>query len=1581
MKPRVNIYPNKDRKGDSKVLIDEGKHSLLEAFTQSELVGRTFYLIHPVKKNGQEFALDNGGTNKQGGVFHLWTWSKDNMNQIFTMLPNGVIKCVGNTMVMDVINGNFTNGTQLHNYAQNNSDAQLWTYDSNTKLLRLKNKPFVLNIHNYDVKDGGVLNIWEPNGHESQTWDVRLCEVKEGYYVNALRVSYRENYSLNHQAESFQTSRCIIYEHTNGGGYRSKTLSIGDYNNITAIEKEGFYPGPSNNIGSFAEWIGKVIMIRTRDCTNKVVDSRGSQRGDGGDKGQSKIGIWEYDPKNTLNQQWVIDDHGRITLAANQDWCIYAKSMNNSTPITLVKISTLDQKDMKQYWTYNGNSITNLGGDKRAFDMDMAKPCTDGDEIHIYTSDGRHNQLWNLSEAQSINYDIGKFKNWIDKKFILRSGANKSYAIDHWGIQTNPPRQSFKIYQADPKNENQTFTVDKDGRLYQYTNRDMVLYTSGTRDYTTAIFIPRSDPRANSVMAKWCLDTSDRIVPINQRNRGLDVEGGKMANDVRVIIWGVHDGGNQKWYPEDVTPPPSDIGDFKQWVGKRFVIACKQNTQYVWDERSFHKNKQGNDQGYLNIWRRDGSRNQAWTIDSEGHLTLWHDKTAMLGGGDGKHGGYPKMVNNDNGQHNGNKWRYYKGSICYLNGLPFLHASGAKMNDGTRIGLWTDENARSQSNCQWILEEVAAPTEHGNILDDDISSIRLYPFTDVFVYENRNFTGKLLHIHNGQGKEWLVNLTDHAFNDQCSSIKVRAALIDDKQSVDKSDTSGNANCSIRYKTHLANVGWTNWVTNGQESGSHGKQIQAIMFEYSGPGQMLARAHVANKGWLPWVTSGEVCGTTGESRQMEAIEFKIDGATNVFFGCDVSCKGIDWQTNVGLNKTAGTTGQSRQMEVIRVTVSLSEIKATTPSPRAKVINLVNIPSDWVVTDMSIGKFNSLIGKPFVIKSRGNSKFLIDSDGKQNGGGLIKLYERASNFHVNQTWTVDKEGHIISWQNRNSILYVETTRNGVRPLIIGMNGNDVKTNSSQSKWRLNDDNVIESLSNPNQVLDISGANYANNSVVHLWAKHNGNNQKWDIEILEQKTNLALSKETNLVGKKFYLVHDRTDANGKMYAFDNRGKVVAGTEFYMYEWTKGNANQLFTINEQGQIKCINGNMVLDVQNGKIENGSKLIEWTPHDGANQQWGYDVQRHNLYINSNKSFCVNAPIDSIKNTGSVRLYNCGDCQESKFWIVFEDGSAFNQNFVPKTDVTNDIGKFGELVGKNLRISCKACAKLTMDSLNTQIIMNPARNASKDTQEWQVDKDGHIMLASNKDLCVYTTSINNSTKLTLIKASTLSKYDMKQYWTYDGTFIRNIGGKDIVFDLPISKIDESLCQNGLNIHVYQKHGNTNQQWNVIESTPIIEYSPVGSMEISPMTDVIVYEEALDKNVKPKKITFHNGARVRRNLSEAEQAKLIYVIDDMSVFGLKSIKNVELKVAKADGKQTTDIAEYESFTFGFDGEDRIISIIIVVVAVVIALGVIGALLWVYIPKWKNKGSDDESDYGNNVKNNNGNDDIGYIYDIEY
>lgn len=1052
MRPRVNVYPDKNYKGKVKVLQDEGVHSLKESFTQNELIGKTFYIIHPIKKGGKEYAVDNGGYDKQGGKFHLFEWSKDNINQIFTMLSNGVIKNVGNNLVMDVINGQFKNGTQLHNYPQNNTAAQLWTYDSNTKMLMVKGKPFCLNIHGYDIKNRAVLNIWTPNGHESQMWDIRLCEIKDGFSPKeTFKIDFSNLLDLSGQRETFNTCQAILYQHTGGGGYNTGWMGIGDYG-------------------------------------------------------------WKY----------------------------------------------------------------------------------------------------------------------------------------------------------------------------------------------------------------------------------------------------------------------------------------------------FSSGKTGN--------------------------------------------GYAK--------------------------------------------------------------------------NDDLSSIRLKPFTDIFVYQDRDFKGKVWHFHNGKNTEWLINLTDSSikFNDIISSYKIRAGAIDYKQTKDNKDTSGNSVCTLRYKVHMAGSGWSGWINNGNNGGKQGNRMEAIMFEYSGPGQMYARAHVKDKGWLGWVSSGMVCGTTGQSRRLEAVQFKIDGASNVFFGVDVFASGKGWISNVGLNKVAGTTGQSRQIEAIKITVSLSEIKAS--SNKGRTISLASFPKNWVITDMSIGKFQSLIGKPFIIKSRGNNRFVIDTEGHQNGGGVIKIYQRVENFHVNQTWTVDKYGRLISWQNRNSILYCDNSRDGYRPTIVGIKGNESRANSTKAKWRFNDKNQIELIYQPNQHLDVKDAKYANNTPVQLWHDNGNNAQKWDIEVLQEKTSFPLSKEKNLVGKRFFLVHNTRGSDGKYYAIDNRGKIASKTEFYMYEWSKTNKNQMFTISENGAIKCVNGNTVLDVNGGKIVNNSTIIQYAPHGGVNQTWGYDNKMKNVYINSNKSFCLHAGAKEYRNGGKLVLYNCGNCNESKFWIVFEDGTAFNNNFTPKTKLTNNIGKFKDWVGKTIRISSKKCSNIIIDSRNVQggrggdagrslIGIWTLDPKAKANQEWQIDADGRIILAANKDWCIYASSMNNSTPLTLVKASTLNKYDMKQYWTYDGNIILNLGGSNKALDMD----SKTPCKNGGQLHIYNKHGKDNQQWTVAEAT-VIEESNVGSLEISPMTDVIIKEESTEKGVKPKKIVFHNGKRYKMSMTEAEADKTFYRIPDISIYGIKNIKNIELKVAKNDEKQTSEVSEYEPFSLFYE-----------------------------------------------------------------
>ena len=1101
MKPRVEIYPEKNYKGNAK-FYSEGTHEIKESFTQNELIGKTFFIISSKLGSGdKKFAVDNGGCTGQKCYYHLYEWSKTNINQVFTMLTNGVIKSVGNGLVMDVQDGKFQNGQRVWNYPQNNTTAQLWEYDSNTKNLKVKGKNFVLSIDSDKMENKSKLWLWAPDGNIAQQWNIQLCDVKDNFMA-------RERFALRF------------------------------YDPVPSFD--------SLNKGS-----------KTEKFTNRF-----------------------YNPVPFMN--------------------------------------------------------------------DLYKP-------------------------KSIEEQ----------------------------------KESFNTHQA---------------ILYQYVNKG---------------------------------------------------------------------GYNTGWV---------DIGDY------------------------------------------------GWKYFSSG-------KTG---------GGYAK--------------------------------------------------------------------------NDDISSILLKPFTDIFVYQDADFKGKVWHFHNGKSSEWLINLTDSSinFNDVISSYKIRAGAIDDKQTKDNNDTSGNSVCNIRYKVHMASSGWTGWTENGKEAGKIGNRIEAIMFEYSGPGQMYARAHVADKGWLPWVSSGEVCGTIGQSRQLEGLEFKIEGVKNVYFGLDVYANGKGWMSQVGLNKLGETTGQSRQMNAIKITVSLSEIKAV--SNTGKTITLAEFPKNWVITDLSTGKFSNLVGKPFIIKSRKDSSFVIDTGGHQNDGGDIKIYKKQDNFYVNQTWTVDKEGRLISWQNRNSILYTSNTKNNTKPIIIGMKGN-ANANLLLSRWRLDNKNQICSINQPNQVLDISGGKMTNNTPIIMYTGGQGNHQIWDIEELKEES-FDIGEFKKWVGKKFIIrnkhVQNQVWDKGcdKFWNCKTSCTLTLRPESY--------PNQIYTIDDKGHISIYNdAKNVYTALSGSNDSAIKM-QALNDSNKNQQWKLDsngriscAQYPNMFVTVSNGGKSDPPSDGKP----VMLWSKDDKLTRQFWIIEE--------LDPDRKLSNDIGKFKEFVGKTIKISPKSCGNMVVDSRNVQKGKEGDAGSNKIgiwsidekatyNQEWQVDSNGHILLVSDKSYCIYASDTKNSTPLTLVKIDSLNQFDMKQYWSYDGSSILNLGGTKRAMDMD----SKTLCKNGGEIHIYDGNNRSNQQWTVADKSVIVKHENVfKSFRMNPLTDVVIFEEELDKGKPVKKIEFHNGYRLKT-----------YEIPDFSVYGLSSVKKIEVKVAKEDNKQTNYTMTYEGFKMLHkDGKFNCNGIIIFTVLITICI--FSFALYMYTSKYSN------------------------------
>lgn len=90
---------------------------------------------------------------------------------------------------------------------------------------------------------------------------------------------------------------------------------------------------------------------------------------------------------------------------------------------------------------------------------------------------------------------------------------------------------------------------------------------------------------------------------------------------------------------------------------------------------------------------------------------------------------------------------------------------------------------------------------------------------------------------------------------------------------------GDKNANISYKTHVQDIGWQNWFSNDEIAGTTGKAkpIEAIQIKQENKVEgykLKYRVHVRDLGWQGWKSEGEIAGTTGIAKPIEAIEIKF-----------------------------------------------------------------------------------------------------------------------------------------------------------------------------------------------------------------------------------------------------------------------------------------------------------------------------------------------------------------------------------------------------------------------------------------------------------------------------------------------------------------------------------------------------------------------------------------------------------------------------------------------------------------------------------------------------------------------------------
>ena len=141
--------------------------------------------------------------------------------------------------------------------------------------------------------------------------------------------------------------------------------------------------------------------------------------------------------------------------------------------------------------------------------------------------------------------------------------------------------------------------------------------------------------------------------------------------------------------------------------------------------------------------------------------------------------------------------------------------------------------------------------------------------------------------------------------------------------------------NVCYRAHVSNIGWMDYTCNGEPAGTVGyfnkiEAVEVALDRKDNPhittgsnhymesnNRVLYSSHVANIGWMDYVSDGELSGTTGRSLAMESFKIKLDTKLSGDVRYNVYVDRRGWGTAVTNDAVAGTTGLSRRMEAISI----------------------------------------------------------------------------------------------------------------------------------------------------------------------------------------------------------------------------------------------------------------------------------------------------------------------------------------------------------------------------------------------------------------------------------------------------------------------------------------------------------------------------------------------------------------------------------------------------------------------------------------------------------------------------------------
>nr|DAI60345.1 MAG TPA: Endolysin [Caudoviricetes sp.] len=163
--------------------------------------------------------------------------------------------------------------------------------------------------------------------------------------------------------------------------------------------------------------------------------------------------------------------------------------------------------------------------------------------------------------------------------------------------------------------------------------------------------------------------------------------------------------------------------------------------------------------------------------------------------------------------------------------------------------------------------------------------------------------------HNYDGVLGVLRVKDHS-------------MLDGRQepTPEPAPTKLNYNDKIKYRAHVQNIGWQNWVNGGAIAGTTERGLRMEALQLDLPFKANVKAHIERIGWVDYkdINRDTIIGTVGESRRLEALVIDpIDNEVPLTGKVHIQNRGWGNWYNLDGVISLGTSGQSLRMEAIQL----------------------------------------------------------------------------------------------------------------------------------------------------------------------------------------------------------------------------------------------------------------------------------------------------------------------------------------------------------------------------------------------------------------------------------------------------------------------------------------------------------------------------------------------------------------------------------------------------------------------------------------------------------------------------------------